>query len=209
MARVVCLIDGFNLYHVLHDCHPPHCKWCNYRLLASHFLDAGDTLLDVYYFSAKATWDIGKVARHSIFIDALRHVGVKVVLGNFKKKHQKCKICHRTYCTHEEKETDVNLALTLLSLAYEDDFDKALVVSGDSDFVSVINTVKAKFPAKKIGALIPFNPRKPHIANHMRRTAHFHFNIERGHLLASRLPNTMILENGKSITCPPEYALPG
>lgn len=207
MKRVVCLIDGFNLYHVLHDCHPAHCKWCNYRTLATHFLAKNDVLTDVYYFTASATWDTDKVARHSAFVAALRHYGVKIVWGNFKKKHLKCRHCHKTYLTHEEKETDVNIATTLLSLAYENEFDKAFIVSGDSDYVSVIETVKAKFPGKTIGALIPYNPRKPHIANHMRRTVDIDFNIERGHLLSSRLPNSIQLRNGNTVTCPPEYLL--
>lgn len=207
MNRVVGLIDGFNLYHVLHDCHPAHCKWCNYKTLLTHFLGKNDTLADVYYFTASATWDTGKVARHSAFVSALKHYGVKVVWGNFKKKYPKCRLCGRTYVTHEEKETDVNIAATLLSLAYEDAYDKALIVSGDSDYVSSIKMVKAKFPAKTIGAVIPFNPRKPHIASHMRRTADVDFNIERGHLLSSRLPNSILLSGGKTVTCPPEYLL--
>lgn len=208
MARVVCLIDGFNLYHVLHKCHPAHCRWCNYKVLASQFLTKEDTLEDVYYFTASAKWDTGKVARHRAFVSALTHFGVKTVWGNFKKKYPKCKKCHQKYMTHEEKETDVNLAITLLSLAYEDKYDKAFVVSGDSDYVSAIKMVREKFPSKIIGAIIPFNPHKPHIASHMRKASHFNVNIERGHLLASRLPDKVLLKNGTEVSCPPEYLRP-
>lgn len=205
MPRVICLIDGFNLYHVLHSCHPAHCKWCNYYSLVKNYILPKDTLEDVYYFTALAKWNKSKEARHRVFIKAQEHFGVKVVLGNFKEKHLTCRKCHQKYLSHEEKETDINIASELLCLAYEDKYDKAIIVSGDSDYVSVIKKVKAKFPAKKIGVVIPYNSRKPHIANHIRKVADFDVNIERGHLLSSRLPNNITLKNGKEITCPPEY----
>lgn len=205
MARVACFIDGFNLYHVLHECHPAHCKWSNYRSLAEHFVLPGDTLKDVYYFTASAYWDAGKVARHTAFIKAQEHFGVKVVLGKFKEKYPKCKLCKQNYLSREEKESDVSLAINLVSLAYEQRYDKAFIISGDSDFVSAIQLVKGKFPHLRIGVLVPFNPRKPHIANHMRRVADFHGNIERKHLLSSRLPDVITLANGDTVHCPLDY----
>jgi uncharacterized LabA/DUF88 family protein len=208
VARVVCLIDGFNLYHVIHACHPTYCKWCNYRILANHFVRPKDELVDVYYFTALAKWDNGKVARHALFIKALEFYGVKVILGNFKTKYPKCRNCHQTYPVPEEKESDVNLAIKLVSGAYEDEYDKALIVSADSDFVSAIKMVKQRFPAKIIGSLIPFNNAKPHIGRHMRQSADFTRNIERGHFLSSRLPNKIALADGETISCPQEYSLP-
>lgn len=208
MSRVACFIDGFNLYHVLHACHPAYCKWTNYRKLAEHFVLPGDALADVYYFTAGAYWDEGKMERHAAFMKAQRHFGVKVVLGKFKEKYLTCKLCKRPYMSHEEKESDVNLAIHLLSLAYENKYDKAFIVSGDSDFVSAIKLVREKFPRLTIGVLVPFNPRKPHIASHIRRSAHFARNIERKHLLSSRLPSVITLSNGETIKCPPDYAYP-
>ncbi len=207
MAQVACFIDGFNLYHVLHECHPAHCKWTNYRVLAEHFLLPGDTLKDVFYFTAHAHWDAGKVARHTAFIKAQEHFGVRAILGKFKEKYPRCTLCKRKYTSHEEKESDVNLAIHLVSLAYERQYDKAFIVSGDSDFVSAIRLVQAKFPNIRVGVLVPFNSRKPHIATHLRRAAHFHHNIERKHLLSSRLPNVIALESGDTVRCPLEYII--
>ncbi len=170
-----------------------------------HFVLPGDTLEDVYYFTASAYWDAGKVARHNLFIKAQKHFGVKAVLGKFKEKYPKCKKCKQEYMSHEEKESDVNLAISLVSLAYEKKYDKAFIVSGDSDFVSAIKLVRGKFPELRIGVLVPFNPRKPHIATHIRNAAHFHRNIERKHLLSSRLPIAISLASGETINCPPDY----
>lgn len=205
MKRVVCLIDGFNLYHAIHNMHPAHCKWCNYKALISHFLDADDVLSRIMCFTAYARWDIGKFARHSVFTRALQHAGVDVVLGKFKKKNPLCQKCFKRYTTRVEKESDVNIAVTLTSMAYEDVFDKALLVSGDSDFVSTILFLRKKFPEKRFGVIIPGDPRT---ANDLRSSAHFSKTIERSHLLASLFPQTIPLEDGSSISCPPEYLPP-
>lgn len=205
MKRVVCLIDGFNLYHAIHNLHPSHCKWCNYKVLISHFLDADDTLSRILYFTAYAKWDVGKFARHTAFTGALQHAGVEIVLGRFKKKNPVCQKCFKRYTTRVEKESDVNIAVTLTAMAYEDAFDKALLLSGDSDFVSTITFLREKFPGKRFGVIIPGDPRT---ANDLRSSAHFSKAIERGHLLSSLFPKTIALQDGNVIACPPEYLPP-
>lgn len=205
MKRVACFIDGFNLYHAIHNMHPPHCKWCNYKSLISHFLDADDTLSQVLYFTAYAKWDVDKFARHTAFTKALQHVGIKIVLGQFKKKNPVCQKCFKRYTTRVEKESDVNIAVSMTAMAYEDTFDKALLVSGDSDFISTITFLKAKFPHKRFGVIIPGDPRT---ANALRSSAHFNKAIERSHLLSSLLPQTITLKDGQIISCPVEYLPP-
>lgn len=39
-------------------------------------------------------------------------------MGQFKNKPKECKQCHAKWTSHEEKETDVNLALALLALYF-------------------------------------------------------------------------------------------
>jgi len=56
---------------------------------------------------------------------------------------------------HEEKESDVNLALQVVSDAYEDKYDRAYIISADSDMIPAIRVVKAKFPDKEICAVFP------------------------------------------------------
>jgi len=44
-------------------------------------------------------------------------MGVNTILGNFKRKDRKRPKCFSKWTGHEEKETDVNIALYLLDLA--------------------------------------------------------------------------------------------
>ena len=54
--RVACYVDGFNLYHAIHDLQKPHLKWVNLWALAQSICRSGETLTKVAYFSAYATW---------------------------------------------------------------------------------------------------------------------------------------------------------
>ena len=54
------------------------------------------------------------------------------------------------YIRHEEKMADVNIANQLLLDAMEGKFDSAFLISGDSDLVPPIRTIKTRFPDKKI-----------------------------------------------------------
>ena len=102
-----------------------------------------DTLEKVILFTAFATWDPGKVARHKLFIRANESVGVEVVYGEFKRKDKHCRVCKGKYQTFEEKQTDVNIALSLFRLAVTDQYDRAVIVSGDTDLIPSIKAVRA------------------------------------------------------------------
>jgi uncharacterized LabA/DUF88 family protein len=158
MQRVIAFIDGFNMYHALVEARLNSCKWLNYRSLAEAFIATSTQRLErVYYFSALVPWDQQKTNRHKIYIQALRSAGVDVVLGKFKKVTRKCLgSCREKFQTFEEKETDVNIALTMLKLAMQDMYDMALLFSSDSDLVGAVKTVKEVAPHKHIKVVIPF-----------------------------------------------------
>ena len=94
--RVLCLIDGFNLYHSLRDCERDtgaRVRWLDLRSLCSSLLHAlpGDcTLGEVVYFSALAHHielsRPGTIVRHQQYIDVLRASGVTIRLGHFKRR---------------------------------------------------------------------------------------------------------------------------
>lgn len=158
MQRVIAFIDGFNMYHALVEARLNSCKWLNYRSLAEAFLVPSTQRLEhVYYFSAFVPWDPLKTNRHKVYIKALRHAGVEVVLGKFKKVTRNCLgSCRERFQTFEEKETDVNIALNLLKLAMQDMYDMALLFSSDSDLVGAVKTVKEVAPHKHIKVVIPY-----------------------------------------------------
>ncbi len=78
-------------------------------------------------------------------------------MGHFKEKDRECKNCHRRWIAHEEKETDVNIALWLLREAYKDNFDEAFILSRDSDLTPAIRMVATEFPNKSIKVISPPN----------------------------------------------------
>ena len=59
------------------------------------------------------------------------------------------------YYTHEEKKTDVNIAVKIFEDAYLNDYDKAYIISWDTDIIPWIEAVKNNFPTKKFTAIIP------------------------------------------------------
>ena len=80
-----------------------------------------------------------------------------VLLGRYKEKTVLCPLCGRTFQSHEEKETDVNIALALLRHAVEDRYDRGILFSGDSDLAPAIENARALFPGKTFQVLFPIN----------------------------------------------------
>ncbi len=114
-----------------------------------------ETIVAIYYFSAFADWLPGPRARHVQYVQALEHSGVTVVMGHFKKKDRYCPHCNGHWIGHEEKETNVNIALCLLNEAYKDSYDRAYIVSRDSDLKPAIAMVRNEFPKKEIIVVAP------------------------------------------------------
>ena len=202
--RVVCLLDGFNIYHAIDKNHPARCKWCNYRkLVENNYLLPGEELTRIIYFSAYAKWNHDKVNRHHAFIKALRNYDVETVMGKFKQKTLICQAeCGKSYSTYEEKQSDVNIGVAMTRMAYEDEYDKLILVSGDSDFVSTIRFLKDRFLEKTVEVVIPGGHK---CSKELKDTAHFHRVLERGHPLSSLLPIRLELTNGEVVNCPEKY----
>jgi len=155
--RVSAFVDGFNLYHALDGTRRHYLKWLDLRRLCLEFAPPpGQLLGNVYYFSAFATWRPDAYARHRAFVAALTARGVRPVMGVFKAKERACRRCGSAWEDHEEKETDVNIALYLLRDAQMDRFDRALIISGDSDLAPAVRMVMELYPRKTIRILAPY-----------------------------------------------------
>jgi uncharacterized LabA/DUF88 family protein len=197
-TQVNAYIDGFNLYHsTLQHTHPDF-RWLNLAELAKQFINPEkEEIKDVYYFSALATWQPAKAKNHLLYMEALRAVGVKVVLGKFNEKNKKCPLCQNIYKTHEEKKTDINIAITLLADGIQNKFDTALIVSGDSDLSPVTTKLKELCPSKKVGIVIP----QGQFAVNLRQKADFYKKLQTKDLRKSLLPETITYKN-KVLTAP-------
>lgn len=63
------------------------------------------------------------------------------------------------YRTFEEKETDVNIAVKMLEQATLNQCDKFYILSGDSDFLPAIKSVRKNFRDIKLINILPINGR--------------------------------------------------
>lgn len=202
MGKTLVFVDGFNLYHAIAD-NPLFrgLKWLNLNKFSKCFLSTQDSLVGVHYFTAYATWDQGKVKRHKIYVKALQNAGVNVVLGAFRYVDKKCGKCKSLYNTFEEKRTDVNIAIKLFETAIENSWDKALIVSGDSDLIPAIEAVKRSFPSKSIGIVIPIGRR----AEELKQVADFHRKVKLKHLSTCQFEDTIYLGDGVQLERPANW----
>ena len=155
LKRVAVYIDGFNLYHAIDEIGRPHLKWLDLMALAKSLLRKNEDLVKVAYFSAYATWLPGPYNRHLAYTAALRLAGVELHMARFKEADASCRKCGATWKSHEEKETDVHVALTILEDALDDSFDRAIIISADSDYVPVVRKVRQRRPEKEVFLAIP------------------------------------------------------
>lgn len=207
MNRVSFLIDGFNIYHsvcdALKDGAITNGKWLNLHSLCSSYLylcgkDA--KVESIHYFSALATHiaDPDTVSRHLSFISSIESTSVKVVLGQFKKKKIRCRTCNKGGIGYEEKESDVNIAVTLLELFMNDLCDTVVIITGDSDQNSVVRAAKRLFPAKRIICGFPY---KRH-SRELQALADSSFKIRAEAYAKHQFPNTVSDVKGNLITKP-------
>ncbi|MGH9777565.1 MAG: NYN domain-containing protein [Candidatus Acidiferrales bacterium] len=208
MSRIAFFIDGFNLFHALDyfPSGPDHSrynryKWISLARLARCFVTKKDRAEELLYFTTLATWNPEKVVRHKLFIKAQEAEGVQVVYGEFKRKERRCPLCNKHFWTFEEKQTDVNIALRLFELAVKDRYDRAIIVSGDTDLLPAIKAVRSAFPAKQIGVVIPIG----RASEDLKKQADFYHKMKEKHLVSSRLPDVMKLSDGTELVCPPTW----
>jgi uncharacterized LabA/DUF88 family protein len=203
--RVITLIDGFNLYHAIHNLHDAQLKWLNLNRLSQEFVHpVSEELVQVLYFSAIANHcgDASRI-RQKAYLSALKLCGVKQILGQFKQKDRKCTECRARYIGHEEKETDVNISLALIDLAYQDVYDRALLITNDSDQAPAIRKVLERFPNKKITVLIPPKTRE---CNELIQVASNKAKITVEQLEKCLFPEIVCDANGtKNVRRPKEY----
>lgn len=198
--RAIFLIDGFNLYHSLNDNYQyRRYKWLDISKLAGFFIKSYETLGSIYYFTAYATWSQKKRERHKKLIKIYRDLNITPIMGVFRWKDKKCKICKRTFSTPEEKRTDVNIAIELFDQAYKNIFDTAYIMSGDSDLIPAINRVKENFPDKKIKIVIPIGRRAKELT---KAKIDGKYKIKESHLNSSLLSDPYVLSTGQEISCP-------
>lgn len=202
--RASAFVDGFKFYHAVDDARLDRLKWVDLRAVCRAFVPAPRyDLAAVLYFSAFATWRPAAYARHRAYVAALRAVGGTPVMGKFKAKQRQCRHCGAQWTSHEEKETDVSIAVALIEWAVKDLYDRALLVSCDSDLAPAVRFVRREFPEKEVRIVAPLG-RQPslelvHAAGCRRASL-----IQITHLERALLPATVIDHSGRIVAQRPE-----
>jgi|SRR5579872_5514439 len=202
--RVMGFIDGFNLYHALEKfdggvtdedkARYRKYKWlCLTSLIRRFIAPQTETLVGVEYFTTYPTWNQAKRLRHCTYVSAQIKMGVRVTFGEFKDKTIVCRAsCQGEFVTKEEKQTDINIAVTMLDRA--DEYDKLILLTADSDQVPALRLIKKTHPTKILASLPPIGRK----AKELRQACDQQFKMTEQHLIDCQLPNPFpVVVDGK------------
>ena len=212
--RVIAYIDGFNLYHGMREGKLRRYYWLNLRALAENLLRPEQQLVLTKYFTARISgaWagdppDRTKYLnaerkRQSDYLEALDTLAeFKRYEGHFLGKTIRCRACETSWRTHEEKMTDVQIATEMLTDAFDDRFDMALLISADSDLVPPTRAVQRMFPKKRI--VVAFPPSRRSVE--LERAASASFPIGRRKLALSQFPDEVKKQDGYVLRRPANW----
>ena len=193
MKCVIAYVDGFNLYFGLRDQGWKRFYWLNIQKVVQHLLRPDQRLNATKYFTAKVKHPPDKQRRQNTFLEALGTLpDFYIYYGHYLADKIVCRKCGHTYITHHEKMTDVNIAIELLSDAFQDSFDVALLISADSDLVGPIKKVKQLFPRKRV--IVVFPPKRH--SNALKNVADVCLHLRRATLARSVFPNQVVKADG-------------
>ncbi len=156
-ARSIVYIDGFNLYYGAIKGGPN--KWLD---IEKYFqkLRSNDDIKRIYYFTATVSGS--SRMGQAVYLKALATLpSVEVRLGRFKLKDMKCRIRACTFAGQklfkvpEEKQTDVAIGVQMVLDAVDDNCDRFILVTGDSDLLPAVRAIKLRFPKKKLILYVP------------------------------------------------------
>jgi uncharacterized LabA/DUF88 family protein len=205
VERLIAYIDGFNLYFGLKSKGWRRYYWLNPRSLVVNLLKPTQKLVVVEYFTSRIStcpFHSDKSKRQSTFLEAIETVrGLRVFYGHFHRKSHFCYRCGATWDTHEEKMTDVNIAVEMLNDASDDLIDTALLVSADSDLIAPIECIRVRYPKKRVVLAYPPNRQSKRLES----AAHACFRIGRKKLQDSQLPEKVTKPDGFVVMRPASW----
>ncbi len=163
-------VDGFNLYYGALKGTPY--KWLNLERLGQLEFP-NDRIQSIHYFTAlvkNRSNNPAQSMRQHFYLRALRTLpDLTIWLGHYLESKTRMPYANPPpggpatveVFKSEEKGSDVNLATRLLVDAFDGAFEKAVIVSNDSDLAMPVEVVRQKF-GKPVAVLFPCRPpRKP------------------------------------------------
>ena len=169
--RTVVYVDGYNLYYGL--LRKTTLKWLDVvALFREHLLANEAELVQVRYYTAPV---LGRMCdnpespqRQRIYLQALRRLYpdlLVIVEGKIQATKSFQRLVRpipeapalQRVLVHgfNEKKTDVNLAADLISGAWTDAYEQAVVCSNDTDLEAALATVRRHHPNLRLGLVAP------------------------------------------------------
>ncbi len=137
--RVIIFIDGSNFYHSVKDTFDIHDNQIDFQKLID-VLRNGRLLVGVYYYNAALDIKYNKDVywkQQKFFADLRKIPGFNIVLANMRKI-----VRADGKAEYNVKGDDIHLGIDMVSLAYENQYDIAILVSGDGDFSPAVKRVQ-------------------------------------------------------------------
>lgn len=205
MQRVIAYVDGFNLYFGLRSKNWQRYYWLNIQALMRNLLKPDQRLVQTKYFTSRVSstpGDPAKCKRQNTYLEALAALpDFRIFYGHYLEKSMTCQRCGACWRAHEEKMTDVNIAVELVVDAFTDRFDTALLVSGDSDLTAPVETVRRLFPQKTV--IVAFPPERT--SKRLEKAATATFIIGRKKLADSQFPDQVGKADGFVLQRPQKW----
>jgi len=199
--RVIVYVDGFNLYFGLLEAGFNNCKWLNIYKLAANLLQINQELIEIKYFTSRVSNNPDKQKRQTTYIEALESVGIRIFYGHYQSDKTECRQCGNIWPTFHEKMTDVNIATQIMIDAFQDRYDMAMLISGDSDLVPPIRTIHELFNNKRV--FVAFPPKRHNSS--VALVAKGSMIIGRKKLVESLFESEVVKKNGFILRKPKEW----
>lgn len=199
--KVIVYVDGFNLYFGMLEAGYHYCKWLNLDVLVKSLLQVNQELQEIKYFTSRVSNNPDKQKRQSTYIEALDSTGIKIYYGHYQRDTIECGRCGNIWPKYNEKMTDVNIATQMLNDAYQDNYDMAMLISGDSDLVPPIRTIHKVFKNKRV--FVAFPPKRHN--NSVSLVAKGSLTIGRKKLVNSQFDNSITKKDGYILRKPKSW----
>jgi uncharacterized LabA/DUF88 family protein len=205
MNRVIAYVDGFNLYFGLRSRQWRRYYWLDLHRMAQNLLRTGQQLVETKYFTSRVSATPAnpqKARRQVAYLEALQTLScVQIFFGHYLENSVECRRCGATWISHDEKMTDVNIATELLTDAFDDRFDTAILVTADSDLTRPIEVVRTRYPGKRV--VLAFPPNR--FSERLKQVGSAYFTIGRDVLAASQLADSVVKPDGFVLRRPAKW----
>ncbi len=148
--RAWVFVDGYNFYYWIKNSPALHLSqtWCDFSKLATdHLLEEPFRLEKIQYFTA-LVHDValetspGEGRRQEVWIEALKTIKcLAIIYGRHRPEKNRLR---------KEKLTDVNIAVELVLGAVQHGYDKAILLSGDTDLIPAVRAITSRLDVSKL-----------------------------------------------------------